>query len=289
MPPRDPAADPHFLHGARTLEALVSPPIDNPRALAWLSGDALLIASKDGAIHHVEPAFGTRVLFHAAPDPAVLAASRDRITLLSRLGQLQVWTQDGALVWEAATGLLASLHVQVWRGGVAVVGDDEEHRRVIVYDDRGELRARARVPARTALGVDEDGGLILARSTESGLSIQPFGVPLVPGRATAHHLRVSVGSVVGVATGGATIWHGGGAPVNVKLLDVSCAALSPDRTLVGLGTRSGSVALAGAQPGGQRVNPARIAGHDGAVIALAFAPKGRWMASAAARAWVWSY
>jgi hypothetical protein len=288
--PRDPAADPHFLHAARTLEALVSPPIEAPRALAWLSGETLLIAGKDGVIHHVEPAYGTRSLFLAAPDPAGLAVGRGMIAVLSRLGLLQMWTEEGALLWEDPTGLLASFHLQLWRGGVAVIGDDEQDRRVIVYDDRGERRARARVPARTGLGVDEEGGLILGRSTEAGLTVQPFGVPLAPGRPTAHQLRFAGNAVLGVATGGATIWHSPEAPpVNVKLLDVSCAALSPDRTLIGLGTRGGSVALAGAQPGGQRVNPARIAGHEGAVLAMAFAPKGRWVASAAARAWVWSY
>jgi len=47
---RDPAADPHFLHAARSLEALVSPRVDHPRALCWLDADALIVAGRDGTL-----------------------------------------------------------------------------------------------------------------------------------------------------------------------------------------------------------------------------------------------
>lgn len=288
---RDPNADPHYLHAARTLEPLISPPADSPRALCWLNADVLLVASRDGLVHEVEPSFGTRRLFQAAPDVAQLATRDRRVAVLARDGRLQVWSLDGTLAWETPTGLIAGLQLTWWRGGVAVAGDDGIARRVIVFDAAGGRRTRARVPARTALGADADGNLLLARSIESGLVIRGFGQPLPAGPGTVHTLRfASDCAVIGIASGGVTVWHGPReAPVSVRLSEVANAALSPDGNLVAMGTRVGGVALGGAKPGDQRVNPSRVEGHDAPVLALAFSPRRRWLASAAGRCWVWSY
>jgi WD40 repeat protein len=285
-------AHPHYLHGARQLEALVSPPVDQPRALCWRDSDALFVSARDGNVHLVEPSFGTRFVLRGVPDTAALTTDGHRLAILGRDGTLQLWSLSGpVLLWETATGVLGGLQLFNWPGGVAVAGDDDRGRRVLVYDGDGQLRKRARVPTRAALGLDATGALVLARSTEAGLVVLPFGEILPPGTPTAHQLRfASDHAVVGIATGGVTVWHHPGAsPVSVKLYDVVNAALSPNADLVAMGTRTGGVALAGAHPGGQRVNPTRVDGHEGPVVALAFSPRGRWLASAAGRCWVWSY
>lgn len=290
---RDPEFDPHYRHGARPLEALLSPPVDHPRALCWIPDqDVLLLGARDGTIHQVEPLYGTRPLFAAAPDPASLAVDRGRLALLTRDGLLQVWNlAEAELLWERPTELIAGLHLQWWRGGVAVAGEDGLDSRVLVFDDAGERRTRARVPAKTALGADPDGNLLLARSTEEGLSLRAFGDALTIEPPTAHRLRFAgTDAVVGIAPGGVTVWHGVGAPpVNIKLFEVVNAALSPGGELVAMGTRMGGVAIGAARLGGQRVNPMRVEGHEGPVLALAFSQRGRWLASAAGRCWVWSY
>lgn len=292
MSGRTEGVDPHFLHGARALDALVSPPIEQPRALAWLpDGESLLVAAADGTVWNVEPSFGSRVRLRARPDPALIAVQDARAAVLGRDGTLQVWDlANERPLWEQPTGLIGQLHLQWWRQGVAVVGEDLADRRAVVFDFAGNRRARARLPARTALGVDAKGRLIVARSLAGGLHVGHFGQPLPADEPTQHTLRFcNAGMVLGVATGGVTVWRAPGAPqANVKLYDVTAACLDREGEQVALGTRSGEVALASALPGrGQRVNPSRVEGHEGAVVALAFAPRGRWLASVADRCWVW--
>lgn len=286
--------DPHFLHKTRVLDPLVSPPVDQPRALAWLpKGDALLVASMDGTVAHVEPSFGTRSLLFARPDPAALAIDGDELAILGRDGVLQVWSLAGpTLRWEQPTGLVAHLHVVWFRGGVAVGGDDLTERRAYLFDRKGKRIARARLPARTVLGADAEGNLLTARTTTVGLAVVPFGKPLPLDEPTRHALHLATsGAVIGIATGGLTMWTDPAQPpVSVKLYDVSAGALAPDGEHVALGTRTGSVALAWAVPGKVlRSRPAQVEGHETPVVSLAFAPRGRWLASVADRCRVWCW
>lgn len=285
--------DPHFLHKARALEALLSPQLEAPRAITWLpKGDVLLVACIDGTVAFVEPSFGTRTLLTAHAEPVDLAVDGDDLAVLCRDGTVQVWDwRAPALKWEQPTGLVSQLQVTWFKGGVAACGDDLEDRRAFVFDRAGKRRARARLHARTVLGADVYGTLVAARSTTEGLQVVPFGKPFPNAEPTKHALRIGTGGVFGVATGGLTVWRDPEhPPVNVKMYDVSTAALAPDGEHVALGTRNGGVALAWAVAGKeQRVHPAQVEGHEAPVIALAFSPKGRWLASVADRCRVWSW
>lgn len=290
----EPVRDPHYLHGQRALDPLVSPPIEQPRALCWVGDeDRLLVASAVGDLFEVDPVFGTRHLGAALPDPARLAWGHGRLAVLDREGRVQVrHTPEGGVRWERETGLLGQFQLAWWREGVVVLGEDEESRRVLVFDDCGRLRARARVGPRTAMGVDALGNIVLARSTKAGLSLVPFGHPLPNGTATAHALRVEDSlAVLGVSDAGVTVWKRPGVPpVTMKLHQVTTAALSVGGAVLAMGTRIGQVAVVAVDgTAAERRSPERVEGHSGMVTTVEFAPHGRRLASAAERCWVWAF
>lgn len=287
-------SDAHFQHAERPLEPLIRLTIGEPRALAWVPGqEQLVVAARSGALSLVEPAFGSRFIEPLDFEPARMIIGEGKMAVVGRGGALELRTfPEGQPVWRVQTGLLAGFTLRWWRGGVAVVGDDAGMRRVIVHNLDGTIRARARVGARTALGSTGDGHLMLARSTQTGLVVVPFGKPLPDGPPTEHHLRFGENlSVVGAATGGVTVWAvPGSTPVNIKLYDVCNVALSGDGERVAMGTRTGGVAINSAKLGtGLRINPARVEGHEGPVTAMEFSPKGRWLATAAERCIVWGF
>lgn len=306
-------ADAHFQHPAKPLEALLSPPVQDPRAMAW-SGEELLVADREGQVHLVEPGFGARRLFRAAPNPTRMAISPigsagRQVAILDHLGRLRVYELDGRLVWERSTGLLAGIQVAFGGPGLIVVGDAPETRRVWLYAPDGAVVGRAKVPDRTiALPPVAPAGSarfparappmpMLVRSLATGLRSRPWGEQLGTEAATEHHLLTTAGFVYGVASGGVTLWRCP-APeadarcveaVTVKLYDVVNAALSMDGEMLALATRSGSVSVTIARPGVPRVNPGKVGGHDTPITGLAFAQKGRWLASLAEKVWIWGY
>ncbi len=293
-------ADAHFQHPAKPLEALLSPPVPDPRAMAW-SGEELLVADREGQIHLVEPSFGARRLFMAARDPVRIAisplgAAGRRVAVVDHLGRLRVYELDGRLVWEQSTGLLAGVQILFTPPGVVVVGDAPETRRIWLFSPDGTVVGRARLPART-IALPRGKDLFLVRSLAAGLQVRPFGEQLGSEPATEHHLMTSGGFVYGVASGGVTLWRSvatdasakGGEAVTVKLYDVANAALTVDGETLALATRSGTVSVTVARPGVPRASAGKVGGHEAPITGLAFAPKGRWLASLAEKVWIWSY
>lgn len=283
----------HYLHERPPLEALVSPVVEKPTALTWADReDLLVLVGRDGVVTGFDPAFGIRELGPALPGVVRVVVEDGRFAVVDKDGHLEVrgWP-DMRLRFQAETGFLGGVHLVSWSGGVAVAGDDGEARRIRVYDDRGASVGTVRVPARTALGVDAKGALLLARSTAEGVLRTPLGRPLSAAPPTAHTLRMTrEGAVVGIASHGVTVWRPGDAPVTVRAVDVTAAALSRDGETLVMGTRIGRVALSSARVGAPlRQNPARVEGHEGPVIAVEFSPRGRWVATCAERCWVWSY
>ncbi len=291
----------HFQHPVKPLEALVSPPVSNPRAMAW-SGEELLVVDNEGTVHLVEPSYGARKLFRAAPNPVRIAISPSstagrRVAILDAAGLLRVYGLDGRLWWERLTGLIAGLQVTFEASGLVAVGDAGDARRALALDPDGGVLSRARVPARTVAVPQPTGLPWLVRSLSTGLQVLPWGVPLGSEAGTQHHLYVAPNCVFGVSSGGVTLWRGprpkehgvAQEAVTVKLLDVANAAVSLDGETLALATRSGGVSVTVARPGVVRPGSGGVTAHEAPVTGLGFSQRGRWLASLAERVWIWSY
>ena len=282
---------PHFLHAKMALEPVLAVPIPAPRALKWCAGrEVLLVASADGTVSSVEPSFGSRALFVAAPDPVQITTSGDRVGLLSADGAVDIWCLgESTPSQQFQSGLSGDSGLRFCAECIAVIGDSPAGRRVRLFAEGACVRDVA-VQEGTALGVTDDGDLRLARSLQSGIHVGALGTPLPEGEATGHQLRFTPGGhVMGVAVGGATLWSGG-PPLSVRLLDSSCAALAPDGHTVALGTQTGLVALSDMRgPPALRGHPARISAHEAPVRCISFATRGRWLATVAEICRLWAY
>lgn len=282
--------DAHYLHERKALEPLLAVPGDAPRCASWAPDrEMLLLADARGLVQAVEPSFGSRRLFDGPADPVHVSSHGNRIAVLSATGRVEVREGSGEPVLVLETGLTGEAGLRFWRGGLAVVGEGPTGRMVRVYEGATETRSVPVLPG-TALGVSEEGELLQARSVPREMRVGPLGSPLPVGAPTGHLLRFShAGRVLGVAEGGATLWHEG-RPLSARLLDAVAAALCSDGRTLALGTAGGVVALVDIlAPASSRAHPPRVAAHAQALRAMAFSSRGRWLATIAENCRLWAY
>ncbi len=280
--------DAHYQHAERALEAVLSVPADEPRALSWVPRkEVLLLALRSGRVLSVEPSFGARTLFDGPPEPVHLANWGDGVAVLASDGRLVLRDAAGGVL-EIETGLRGESGLRVCEQQIAVIGEGAQGRQVRLYTG-GTFVREVSVPDGAALGC-RDGAPVLARSVAEGLSVVPLGADLPAGQATNHTLRFAPGGwVVGVVEGGATLWKDG-QPQTIRLLDTSAAALCHDGHTLALGTRGGVVALADVfAPPALRGRPPRVEAHGAAVTAISFSTRGRWLATVGDNCRLWAY
>jgi hypothetical protein len=305
----------HFLHAPRGVEAVVRVPIEGAQALDWIPGkEELVVACKavrakdaapstDGApagggtLALVDPVMGTRMLAHDLEDPGALSVNPegDKVAILERGRGVSVRDlARGRVVWTVPFSLVADLWVGWWKGGVVAAGEDLDGRTVTVLDHDGNLRARGRLPKGAAVGVSKSGKLVLGRVTARGAEVVPLDAPLRNDPPTRHRLRFSSSGVLfGVAEGGVAVWNPAGATITattVRCYGVSSATLDATGAWLAIGTRDGGVAVTGIGAGlVDRNHPDPQGGHNAPVLDIAFAKRGRWLATAGLRCWIWSW
>lgn len=286
----------HYLHERQGLEAVLRPPVPDPTALAWIPKRAeLLVGTKAGEIHSVDPVLGTRLLYSDVGEPAAMQVhdDRERLIILSRDGRWMQRTLRGKTIGEGAHGMIANISC-FWFGDFAVVtGDHVDHRLLLAIKD-GEVKTRAKLPKGVSAFLHPEGRPLLARSMPMGLQVIPFGkgssFPKSEGEVTGHALRVSGHFVMGMTKTGVAIWtHTGGQPQSMRMPEVTAAAISADGRFMGLGTRTGAVALAALDSPEKRARPDLVKAFEGSVTAAEFATRGRWLATAAERVQLWTW
>ena len=286
----------HFLHQKEGLEPVLSSPLEDIAALAWLPGrEELALATNDGVLAILDPVMGLRTLTEDLGEVGVIAVSPDRthLAVVVRGVSLDIWEiSSRSRVGSTPMELLADLWVGWWSGGVAASGRGLNGSRVVVVGIDGTLKASGVLPQGHTVGVGRSGKLLVARVTDEGPEVVGLGRKMARRRTTGHRLRLSsCGMIYGVAEGGVTIWPGPKSPPRtIRGYNITSAALSKDGRLAAMGMRDGALILSEVfAHAPARGAPGRSGGHDVSVRALAFSDRGRWLASAADTCWLWTW
>lgn len=285
----------HFLHQRSGLEPVFRPPVQSPTALAWIPGREELVAcAKDGTMHIIDPVLGTRIAHRDLGEAATLSIHPDRKRwfILTRQGE---WVQGrigGAVEHRGKHGFVAGQE-GFWIGEfVVMVGDAMDGQRSLLIVQDGVEKGRFHLPPRTVPMLGENNKLILARATQAGLEIVKWGKELKFSdiEGTQHRLKPCGAHVLGFTTTGVAIWtRAGGQPRSMRLPDLTAGDVNPSGAFLGLGTRTGAVALAIVNKVDARARPHLVKAFDQPVQSCAFSDRGRWFATSAESLQVWTW
>jgi hypothetical protein len=285
----------HYLHERHGLEMVLRAPVDHPTALTWIPGrQELLVATREGELMSVDPAFGTRQLMAELGEVAEISVANDRSRLiaLNRRGEWFTATLKGEVLHKGKHPFLAGMSGFFAGKYTVLTGDTGDGQRLMLVLEGDTTKSRVRLPERVVATLDAAGRPLLVRSTPSGLVVVPFGrtarFPKQP--STVHRLRPTGRHILGFTTSGVCVWdHSGGAPESTRLPDLTAGDLSPDTRYLGLGTRTGAVALSRMDKKDKRMRPDLVRAFNTPVTAVSFSSRGRWLATAAeaVRLWTW--
>jgi hypothetical protein len=284
----------HYLHDRSGLESILRPPVEEPTCLVWRPrSEQLLVGSRRGLLCEVDPIMGTSTVAEGLGWVAALAVHDDnqRYLAMNADGGYTLSAFSGEVIASGQHGFNRRMSVFFHRDYAVMTGDAPDGRFVIILSG-AKVAARIRVPHRAIPMIGPDDKLKLVRSTAAGPVISPLtrDPKVVDDESTAHHLRAYPGRILGYTVIGLVVWPAGeGAAVSMRLADLGVASLSPDLTRVAMGTRSGVVGMARVDSPEERARPEMVRAFDGAVKALEFAPKGRWLATAGDQLVVWTW
>lgn len=285
----------HFLHQRSGLEPVFRPPVPRPTALAWIPGrEELVAATTDGCLHIIDPVLGTRVAQRDLGECAHLSIhpDRKRYFVMTRSGEYIFGKLGGGIDHRGKHGFVGGME-GFWIGELAVIcGDTHENKRHLLILGEGVEKGRLDLPPRAIPMLGENNKLWLARANQAGLEIVKWSKNIVFSdiEGTAHRLRSCGPHVLGFTGTGVAIWgRAGGQPRSMRLPDLTTGDITGSGAFLGLGTRSGAVALAVVNKLDARARPHLVKAFDQPVTCLAFSDRGRWLATGAEGLQVWTW
>lgn len=282
--------DAHFLHERRGLEALVKPPVGRPVALAWTAKGDLLAASADGTLDRVHPALGTSRLLSDLAPVAGLGVDGDRFVVVERTGRWAAHDARGARLVEGQHPFDGTVHA-AFRGERTVLTGIAQGEKQALFFEGGRKVLRVRLPLRAVAFVAAR-GLGLAQSTANGLEVVWLdeGGRFTGRETTGHQLLALRDHVVGLHGGGVRVWRlDRPEGLDVAVPGTTSAALTQDGGLLAVGTSEGAIALVNLESASEVAQPSLLEATDTPVRTLAFAPKGRFLASGADHLVLWTW
>ncbi|TVQ91404.1 MAG: hypothetical protein EA397_10145 [Deltaproteobacteria bacterium] len=284
----------HYLHARSGLEPVLRPPVESPTCLAWRPrSQRLLVGNRGGELFEVEPVDGTIRRAHDLGWITALAVHPDntRFVTLGAEGTFTIGEISGASTdyIKGQHGFARRMSAMWFQDYAVLTGDTATGREVVLVRD-GKVKLRIPVPHRAIPRGSSTGKLELVRSTQAGLMVRTLSRKPAPVdiESTNHVLRCFGDVVLGFTVIGLVVWHGDTA-ISLRFTDLGVACISPDHEYVGMGTRSGSVAIAKLDTAENRAHPDVVRAGEGPVMAVSFAERGQWLASAGDSLIVWSW
>ncbi len=282
----------HYLHERHGLEAVLRPPVGQPTALAWVPRrEELLVTTRDGKLHSVDPVLGTRIVCEALGEAAALEVHEDRrhYVAVSRDGTWRVGDLSGTTEHVGKHPFLGHIDAFFLDRYVVITGDTVEGRHLLLFLE-GELKSRVQLP-KSVVALPHEGELKLARSNASGLDVITLGKGKFKRiEPTGHVLQRCGDHVLGVTSTGIALWTAeGGVPRSMRMPEITAADLSRDGLTLGMGTRHGAVALSHMKDMDTRVRPDLVKAFDGPVTTVRFSDRGRWLATGGERLQIWTW
>jgi hypothetical protein len=282
----------HYLHERHGLEAVLRPPVGYPTALAWVPRrEELIVATRDGKLHSVDPVLGTRVVTESIGEAAALDIHSDRkhYLLVEREGVWRLGDLSGSADHVGKHDFLGHIDAFFLDRYVVLLGDTVDGRYLVVFAD-GKQASRIKLP-KGVVALPHENALKLARSTAAGLEVIALGKERFKRlETTGHVLQRCRDHVLGVTPTGIAVWTGqGGLPQSMRMPEITACDLSKDGTFLGMGTRHGAVALARMDLVDKRVHPDLVKAFDSPVTAVQFSERGRWLATGGDRLQIWTW
>lgn len=285
----------HYLHERSGLEAVLRPPVSDPTCVRWVPRrEELIVGTASGTLVAVDPVMGTT---HKAEELGHIVGlslhpDRKRFAVVTRDGEWIAGDLGGEVRFRGPHEFVGAMGI-FWLGDALIAyGDRETDRAVYVISRDGFHGATVPVPWGAVPMANGEGRLALARSTPRGLSVQPLARRGVPedDQATAHKLVAYSDKVLGTTEVGGVVWDvATGNTASIRYPDIVVGTLNNDRSLMGFGTRHGSVGLAKMDEAASRAKPYLVKSGGGPILGVSFSTRGRWLATAGDHVILWSW
>jgi len=288
----------HYLHERSGLEAVLRPPMPSrPSTLRWVPGrEELIVGTAGGELVLVDPVLGTRTVREGFGEIGTLDVHSDRARyfVASRDGRFFAGSLKGGDLFEGRHSFAGGMDVVIAEKHALLTGDEPDARFLLIISlEDGSVTGRVRLPARVCQSLTPEGKPLLCRSTDAGLVV----IPLARGSAfprelesTAHRLRPAHEFILGFTPTGICMWgQEGGVPKSMRLPDLTAGDISKNGRYLGLGTRTGAVALAHVDKLEKRIRPDLVRAFNSPVTSVAFSDRGKWLATGAEGLRIWSW
>lgn len=285
----------HYQHRKTGIELLLRAPVREPVAMTWGDGGSVFAGTSEGKVYSVHPAEGTKILVTKAGGAVCgLAYVGSYLWVVWADGRWAALDEQGEVCKKGKHPFKTQVDVVIVDGELRLVGECPKRGRHMVLYEGEKRKFRVELPPGTVAMKRAGGGLDVAQPIEAGMEWMPMfsGRRFQETNAAGFRLMPVGHRLVGVRGDEIRVWWqsaGELATATTKLPDVISATVSPDGSILGLGTSTGAIVATAisAESKGQAGGHLVVHGCKGPVRCLSFSPCGEFLLSGAKGLRIW--